>query len=424
MHYVLGIDMGGTAAKLGLIPLATLLETLPSAASSSSSSSSCPTPPLPPPPFLHRVPLPKYRSERTPTTIVTLLVDACRDLLSQGGVRWEEVAAVGVGFPGHVNAAMAGGAANLSEDWETGVPLTDLLKEGFRRHTGDGGQTTFLENIPSTIVLINDADAALAAEAWGGAARGHKDVVMLTLGTGIGVAVWLHGQAWSGSRGLVEGGHMVVEKEGRKCGCGQRGCLEMYASATAVVRRAEEVGFQMRRSKVREERGGDKGEAGTAGGEREHEGGTTVSLREEVDGQREQAKKDGDQNGVLNAKRVFDAAFASPSDPLAMQVVEEAADYLGLGCLNLCRVLDPSLVLFAGGMSGAGPRLVAMVKEKFVAHGWSILPHDVDMEIAALGGEQAGIWGSARAAVMRRGGRNEKGGREDMKWNGPFSKSK
>ncbi len=350
---------------------------------------------------------------------MTLLIDACRDLLSQGGIRWEAVAAIGMGFPGHVNAAVAAGAANLSEEWETGVPLTELLKEGFGRHIGDGEQTMILGKTPSTIVLINDADAAMAAEAWGGAARGHKDVVMLTLGTGIGVAVWLNGQAWSGSRGLVEGGHMVVEKEGRKCGCGQRGCLEMYASATAVVWRAKELGFGMRRSKARKQRGGDEGDEGAAGGEREDEERKNASPRKEVEGrdqeggsgQGEQAEDDDDEDGILNAKHVFDAAFASPPDPLAMQVVEEVADYLGLGCLNLCRVLDPSLVLFAGGMSGAGPRLVAMVKQKFAAYGWNILPHDVEMEIAALGGEQAGIWGSARAAVMERRKMKEEGER-------------
>jgi glucokinase len=229
---------------------------------------------------------------------------------------------------------------------------------------------------------------------------------MLTLGTGIGVAVWLNGQAWSGSRGLVEGGHMVVEKGGRACGCGQKGCLEMYASATAVVRRAKELGFVRRRKGRRE--GLDREADAGGGGEdeerkkaspRKEEGGRE---EEEGKGQREQDDDNIDDDSDLNAKHVFDAAFSSPPDPLALQVVEEAADYLGLGCLNLCRVLDSAMVLFAGGMSGAGPRFVDMVKERFGAYGWSILPHDVEMGIAALGGEQAGVWGSARAAVVRR----------------------
>lgn len=405
-HYVLGIDLGGTAAKLGLIPLPTLLES-PSHASASSSSAS---PPFPPPPFLHRAPLPLARADRTPTAIVTLLVDACRELLAEGGIGWKAVAAVGVGFPGHVKegGTVAAGAANLSEEWKAGVPLVKLLEEGFRKLVEDGGQMRPLDNIPNTIVLVNDADAALAAEAWGGAAQGHKDVVMLTLGTGIGVATWLNGQAWSGSRGLVEGGHMVVEKEGRKCGCGQKGCLEMYASATAVVRRAKELGFSRRCGAARKE-------GGAAGGEVEDEERKKASPRkeeegrdeeeEEEQGRREQEGDEEDDDSVLNAKHVFEAAFSSPPDPVALQVVDEAADYLGLGCLNLVRVLDPSVVLFAGGMSGAGARFVGMVKERFAAYGWTILPHDVEMGIAALGGEQAGVWGSARAAVMRRGGK-------------------
>ena len=402
-EYVLGIDLGGTAAKLGLIPLATLLEppSPPAAASSS------PPPPLPPPPFMHRAPLPLARADRTPTAIVALLVDACGELLAQAGIGWEAVEAVGVGFPGHVKegGTVAAGAANLSEEWKAGVPLVKLLKEGLKAYIG-GGQMILPEHIPSTIVLLNDADAALAAEAWGGAAQGHEDVVMLTLGTGIGVAVWLNGQAWSGSRGLVEGGHMVVAKGGRACGCGQQGCLEMYASATALVHRAKELGFVRRRKGRREglgreadAGGGEDEERKKASARKEEEG----REEEEGKGQREQDDDNIDDDGsVLNAKHIFDAAFSSQPDPLALQVVEEAADYLGLGCLNLCRVLDPAMVLFAGGMSGAGPRFVDMVKERFGAYGWSILPHDVEMGIAALGGEQAGVWGSARAAVVRR----------------------
>jgi glucokinase len=353
---------------------------------------------------------------------VALLVDACRELLAEASVGWEAVAAVGVGFPGHVKegGTVAAGAANLSEEWKAGVPLVKLLEEGFRKLVEDGGQMRPLENIPSTIVLVNDADAALAAEAWGGAAQGHKDVVMLTLGTGIGVAVWLNGQARSGSRGLVEGGHMVVEKEGRKCGCGQKGCLEMYASATAVVWRANELGFRRRPGEARKEGVGEKGEGGAAGGKGKDEKKKKASPRkeeegrdeEEAQGQREQEGEDDDKDSVLNAKHIFDAAFSSPPDPVALQVVEEAADYLGLGCLNLCRVLDPALVLFAGGMSGGGPRFVGMVKERFAAYGWSILPHEVEMGIAALGGEQAGVWGSARAAVMKKAKVREEGERK------------
>lgn len=392
--YVLGIDLGGTAAKLGLISSATL-RAPPSASPQH----------LPPPPFLHRAPLPRAQADRTPATIVALLLDACSALLAQAGVDWERVEAVGIGFPGHVKRAgsMAAGAANLSDEWKAGVPLVNLLKEGFERQIRGKGDNTLFSLPP--IVLLNDADAALAAETWGGAAQGHKDVVMLTLGTGIGMAVWLNGQAWSGSRGLVEGGHMVVEKGGRGCGCGQKGCLEMYASATAVVQRAKELGFKRRRGYGTvggrdgrgDEGGGGDGETRKTTQEEEEVGPETEGVKEEGVGRKEQ--DDNEKNIFLTAKHVFDAAFASPSDPVAVQCVDEAADYLGLGCLNLVRVLDPGLVLFAGGMSGAGPQFVSMVKKRFGAYGWSILPHDVEMKVAALGGEQAGVWGAARAAA-------------------------
>jgi glucokinase len=237
---------------------------------------------------------------------------------------------------------------------------------------------------PPPIFLLNDADAALAAEVWCGAARGQKNVVMLTLGTGVGTAVMLNGKPWVGARGLVEAGHMIIEKDGRLCGCGQRGCLEMYTSATAVVRRANEVGLRIKMKVEGEEEEGRR--------------------RHAVSGE-----SDGGGVAISNAKQVFDAAFPPPSsspgctgagkaDPLALQVIEEVTDYLSLGCVNVCRMLDPDLLLFAGGMSGAPATFWLKLKEGFAKYGWAILPHEIEMSVAALGGDRAGVLGAVWAA--------------------------
>ena len=197
----------------------------------------------------------------------------------------------------------------------------------------------------------------------------------------------------------------IVERGGRPCGCGQRGCWETYASATSVVNRA----------------------------------------REALQGQGEESPSEpliAIAPEALTAKDVFDAAYQG-GDPLAGRIVEEVrvlrmeligfnneialrptdpypscdqialrptdpypscdqtAAALGLGCLNLCRVLDPGLLLFAGGMSAAGPRLLARIQHHFQQLGWTVLGHEVEMAFAALGPERAGVVGAAEGA--RRG---------------------
>jgi glucokinase len=100
-----------------------------------------------------------------------------------------------------------------------------------------------IENLLGTrVILENDANAAALGEKWLGAARGVDDMVMLTLGTGVGGGIVLKGRIWHGMTGMAgEFGHMTVEPEGPPCGCGNRGCVEQYASATAVVRMAKEA---------------------------------------------------------------------------------------------------------------------------------------------------------------------------------------
>lgn len=183
----------------------------------------------------------------------------------------------------------------------------------------------------------------------------------------------------------------IVERGGRPCGCGQRGCWETYASATSVVTRAREA---------------------LQGQGEESPSEPLVAIAPEA----------------LTAKDVFDAAYQG-GDPLAGRIVEEVrvlrmeligfnneialrptdpypscdqtAAALGLGCLNLCRVLDPGLLLFAGGMSAAGPRLLARIQHHFQQLGWTVLGHEVEMAFAALGPERAGVVGAAEGA--RRG---------------------
>jgi predicted NBD/HSP70 family sugar kinase len=189
----------------------------------------------------------------------------------------------------------------------------------------------------------------------------------------------------------------------------------MYVSASAVKRRAEELGFKKKRVKA-----SDRGKTGCL---RVSGDDTTVENRKERSAKIDIERQAQDERGSshrrdrdseeeseaeevpFTSKDVFEAALSSgrndpPSDSQALQVVEEVADYLGLGCLNLCRIVDPGLILFAGGMSGAGPLFLDMVKARFNFYGWRILPNDVDFKVAALGGDSVGAWGAARAATL------------------------
>ena len=130
-----------------------------------------------------------------------------------------------------------------------GVPGTIDIKTGMLRESpnlpgwSESPVQAQIEKLLGTrVILENDANAAALGEKWLGAARGVDDMVMLTLGTGVGGGIVLKGRIWHGMTGMAgEFGHMTVEPEGPPCGCGNRGCVEQYASATAVVRMAKEA---------------------------------------------------------------------------------------------------------------------------------------------------------------------------------------
>jgi glucokinase len=181
---------------------------------------------------------------------------------------------------------------------------------------------------------------------------------MLTLGTGIGSGFVIDGRVLHGAHDMAgEAGHMIVAPGGRLCGCGQRGCLEAYASAPATVKRAVEA---------------------LAAGEH-------TSLAQIWQG----------GTGTITAKDVFDAA--RDGDRLASRIAEETATFLGLACVSLCRVLDPQMIVFAGGMILAGESLFERVRKAFREQSWNILEDQVQIVPATLGND-AGFIGAAAVA--------------------------
>ena len=206
------------------------------------------------------------------------------------------------------------------------------------------------------VLLENDANAAAVGEMWLGAARGCRDVVSVTLGTGVGGGVILDGELWRGAHGSAgEIGHTTVDPfSGLKCKCGNVGCLELFASATAIVRLTREGLSQFPDSVL--------------------------------------------NRGELTAEVVYDAGRTG--DKLALSVFKKFGTYLGIGLANLINLIDPEIIVIAGG----------------VVNGWSLFASHMQREVderavrataqqvkiaAAQCGDNAGLLGAARLAFVR-----------------------
>ena len=221
----------------------------------------------------------------------------------------------------------------------------------------------------------NDANVAALGEAWVGAGAGEKVVLMLTLGTGIGGGCIVDGRVYRGKSNRVsEFGHISVDAHGKKCGCGNRGCIEAYASANAVAARAREYLRSGEKSSMLDAAGGDV---------------------EKVD-----------------AQVVCDQA--REGDALAGRVLDECCAYLAAGIGNLINAYNPSVVILAGGMSLAGEILTGRI-EKELAQGRAYPPILADCRLAVSKlGDDAGVVGAAKLAwngLERRGAAEASAGR-------------
>ncbi len=255
-----------------------------------------------------------------------------------------EVVAVGVGAAGFIDAdgARVLFAPNLS--WRD-EPLRDEVEA----------------RVGLPVVVENDANCAAWAEHRFGAGRGARDLVVLTVGTGIGGGVVLGGALYRGRFGIgAEFGHMQVVKDGRRCGCGQQGCWEQYCSGRALLHEAREIAdVQPWRATRLLQLGG------------------------------------GEPEGI-EAPEVTRAA--QEGDPAALECFEEVGRWLGQGLADLAAVLDPAVFVIGGGVADAGELLLGPARRTFGAHltGGSYRPHP-ELRPAALGND-AGMVGAADLA--------------------------
>ncbi len=260
------------------------------------------------------------------------------ETLEKSGHTLAEVAAIGVGVPGVADPATGVIPFCTNLAWHN-VPF----REEFQRY------------IDKPLFVDNDATVAGLAESVAGVSAGAKSSVFLTLGTGVGGGIIIEGKPYSGDHHVgSELGHVIVEMDGELCTCGQRGCFERYASATALIRdarRAIEV--------------------------------NPDSLIVEL------CRNDPSR---INAKMVIDAA--RQSDPVAVKLFRRYTRALAIGVVNIINFIDPELVVLGGGVSLAGDFLLEAVKAELKPMVFfKALPY-ADIKLAKLGPD-AGIIGAA-----------------------------
>ena len=263
------------------------------------------------------------------------------EALDKAGVTMDEINYIGIGVPGAVNPVtrVIETSPNLFfTNWE----VAKMMEERLHKYTK----------------VENDANAAALGEFLAGSAKGSRNAVAITLGTGVGGGIIIDGKIYSGSNYAgAELGHMVIVKDGAECGCGRKGCWEAYASATALIRMTKEA--------IRSEKADFS---------------YMLSI---VDGDIEK----------VNGKTAFDAMKAG--DNTAREVVDKYIGYLGCGLVNVINIFQPDVLCIGGGIAGQGETLLAPLRtiierERITKHN----DKQTRLCVATLGND-AGVIGAA-----------------------------
>ena len=278
----------------------------------------------------------KTRKEENGRHILPDVAASIRKVLEEEGISFDQIRGAGMGVPGPV---LPDGSVEICVNlgWHNVNPQKEL--------------SAMLENI--LVRSGNDANVAALGEMWQGGGKGYRDIVMITLGTGVGGGVILNQKMVSGAHGLAgEIGHIHVRDEEKEhCNCGGMGCLEQVASATGIAREARRTMASC----------------------------DTPSLLREY----------GDR---VTAKNVLDAAKAG--DALADQVVEVVCRYLGLALAQASMMVDPEIFVIGGGVSKAGQYLIDRIYGHY-DYFTPISKNKAKIGLATLGND-AGIYGAAR----------------------------
>jgi glucokinase len=320
-RWIVGVDLGGTNIVVGLLPVhgGEVLALRTRATDSQRGA--------------------KFVVDR----IVEMVQASIAQVLEEEGGSRDEIAGVGIGSPGPLDRA-AGMVINTPNLGWRNFPLRDLIANAV--------------DLPAT--LDNDANCATYGEWWLGAARDVNTLVGLTLGTGIGGGIVLNGEIYHGISDVAgEIGHMTIDSTGRKCKCGNYGCLEAYASGPAIALRAVE-GIET---------------------------GAETLLTELVAGRLEH----------ITAATVYEAVVRE--DPYATEIMRDTARFLGTGVANIINILNPEMVVIAGGVTRAGEHLFQPLRAEVRRRAFRSAEERCRIVSAELPGT-AGVVGAA--AVFRK----------------------
>ena len=312
MKYIAGVDIGGTNTKIGIVSTEGRIVAKES--------------------------IKTLSMEGVESTLKRIWA-SIKGLLEKNEINYEDLLGVGMGIPGPVREQeIVGFFANFP--WEKNLNIAKLFRN-------ISGKETKLENDVNVIAL---------GEARHGAGRGAKTSVTIALGTGIGGGIYIDGKIISGFNGAGgEVGHMKLVKDGKLCGCGQKGCFEAYASATGIEREA------ISRLKVNK----------------------TNKLYQKLNGEIDK----------VEAKDVFDCA--KEGDAFSLDIVDYEAEYLAMGIGNILNLINPEKIILAGGVSLAGDILLDRIKEKLPKYAMSVaIENGFSIELGILGND-SGIYGAS-----------------------------
>ena len=312
--YIYGIDIGGTTVKMGLFDeKGDMLEKWEIVT----------------------------RKENNGENILPDIVKSIKEKNTEKSIETDDILGIGMGVPGPI-----------TEDGR--VLKCANLGWGIFSVADEMSKLTGVEKVK----VGNDANVAALGEQWRGGGRGFDNIVMVTLGTGVGGGITMDGKILTGENGAAgEIGHITVNpKETLTCGCGCKGCLEQYSSATGVIRMAKE-------------------------------------RLEASDKPSELRKFAADEIG---GKEVFDAYKAG--DELAAEAVNEFAIYLGMGLGNVASVVDTQAFVIGGGLSKNGPVVIDIVKEQYKKNVMFALKN-TEFRLAELGND-AGMYGAVRMVLQ------------------------
>lgn len=274
------------------------------------------------------------RAKRPAEQVVADIAGTINCLFEKGGVTAADCSVIGVGAPGTCDIENGIVIRSYSLAWER-IPLSPMLYD--------------LLGIP--VRLDNDANCAALAEVKAGAAKGRKNVVLVTLGTGIGTGIVINGSIYSGLMGNgTEMGHTLIDYDGELCTCGRRGCWDAYASATALIIQAKRAAASRPESML-------------------------------------------NRIPEITGKSVFEVA--TQGDVTAKEVVRKYCEYLSLGISDIVNALAPEMILIGGGISREGDRILDPVRKYIREYCFDTREEGMPILGVASMGNDAGIIGAA-----------------------------